>query len=109
MPAGASGCLGFGETVTLTGSYAAAVLPVADGVTRDVRTDAGRRADVLTLSAPICVDADVVSTGVQGTLTVQLHCPVLELVDGTTISLTGRLVGAHIGNGHAPVLLACDH
>lgn len=106
-PAFAGDCFRYGEIVTLSGHYASAVLPGADGVVRDLRTNAGRRADLLSLDSPLCVDADVLSGGVAGAMTVQVHCPVRDAADGSALSLTGRLLGADTGNGHTPVLLVC--
>jgi len=107
LPATAGECFRYGAVVTLSGHYAAGVLPGVDGIVRDLRTDAGRRADVLSLDAPLCVDADVLSAGVPAALSVQVHCPVKDVPDGSALSLTGRLVGARLGNGHTPVLLVC--
>ena len=96
-PALATDCLHYGDTVTLAGRYAAAV-PVKGP---------GERTDVLVLDSPICVAADVVSDGVSGATSIQLHCPT-NLADlGGALSLTGRLFGAHTGNGQTPVLLVC--
>jgi hypothetical protein len=107
-PATAGECFRFGDIVTLRGQYAAAVSPRVDGIVRDIRTDAGRLADILTLDAPLCVSADVLSAGVVAAMSVQVRC-VVEVTAGVgEVSLTGRLVGARLSNGHTPVLLVCQ-
>ncbi len=102
------GMFRYGEVVTLTGSHFALVAPPADGIVRDPRNDAARRADLLVLNSSFCVNADELSGGVSEALTIQLNCPAVDVTDGSTITLTGRLVGAYTGNGHTPVLLACQ-
>lgn len=106
-PATAEECFHFGEVVTLTGNYSAMTAPLADGISRDSRTDAGRRADLLELNSPLCILPDVVSAGVQDAASVQLDCPGLKASDGGLLSLSGRLIGAHTGNGHPPIVLSC--
>jgi hypothetical protein len=106
-PAMAGGCFHFGEVVTLTGNYVAMTAPLADGVLRDSRTDAGRRADLLELRSPLCVLPDVISAGVHEAASVQLDCPGLKASEGGLLSLSGRLIGAHTGNGHPPIVLSC--
>ena len=96
-PVFASSCLHYGDTVTLAGRFGTATVP--NGV--------AERADVFLLDEPICVAEDVVSAGIAGAMSVQLSCPTLEANLGSALSLTGRLVGAHTGNGQTPVLLVC--
>jgi hypothetical protein len=105
--AAAADCFHYGQTVTLSGHYFAAVAPADDGITRDPINDAARRSTLLTLTTPYCVDADVLSHGVATALTVQLHCPALHPADGSELSVTGRLLGAHTRNGQTPVVLMC--
>lgn len=107
-PAAASpGCYRYGEVVTLSGQYFASVAPVDDGIVRDPINDAARRATLLTLASPFCVDADIVSRSVADALTIQLYCPALHPADGSALSVEGRLLGAHTRNGQTPVLLMC--
>ncbi len=70
----------------------------------DRRRDAGRTADVL-YGVPLCVASDDLSDGVPAATDVQVLCP--DLLAGSKIAVTGRLLGAHTGNGHTPVLLVC--
>jgi hypothetical protein len=107
-PASAAACFRYGEVVTLTGSHFTLAPPPADEIVRDPRNDAARRADLLILSAPYCVNADALSAGVSEASTIQLNCPAVDVTDGSNVTLTGRLIGAHTGNGHTPVLLACQ-
>ena len=67
----------------------------------------GRTSDLLILDTPLCIDANPISHGIAAAADVQLLCPGLAVLDGAATSLTGRLVGAHTGNGHTPVLLVC--
>ncbi len=106
-PAGAADCLHFGETVTLAGNYAPAVLAESGSGNEAPAGITGRTADLLMLQAPVCVAADVVSAGVPVATDIQILCPDLVAASGQAISVTGRLVGAHSGNGHTPVLLVC--
>lgn len=103
----AAECFRYGETVTLSGHYFAHVAPPDDGVVRDARNDVARRAALLSLVTPYCVAGDDVSRGVSAALSVQLNCPAIQAADGMELSVTGRLLGAHTGNGHTPVLLMC--
>lgn len=103
----AAECFRYGETVTLSGHYFAHVAPPDDGIVRDARNDVARRAALLSLAAPYCVAGDDVSRGVTAALSVQLNCPAIQAADGMALSVTGRLLGAHTGNGHTPVLLMC--
>ena len=105
--AAAADCFHYGQVVTLSGEYFAKVAPVADGVVRDPINDAARRATLLRLTEPYCVNADVLSRGVATALNIQLSCPALHPADGSALSVTGRLLGAHTGNGQTPVLLMC--
>jgi len=107
-PSSAAACFRYGEIVTLTGHYAVQVQPPKDGIVRDVRNDAGRRADLLVLDTPLCVDSDALSNAVSAATTIQLHCPAIVASDGSALSATGRLLGAFTGNGHTPVLLVCQ-
>lgn len=95
----AEGCLRYGSTTTLAGHFAADVAPSGNA--------SGRKADILTLNAPSCIAADVVSPGIPHVASVQVLCRDAEWVDGAPASITGRLVGAHTGNGHPPILLVC--
>jgi hypothetical protein len=105
--ASAGTCSRFGDIVTLSGAYSPDAVPVVDGVERLPRTASGRLADLLLLPVPLCIASDDISQGVMEALSIQLHCPALQASGGDTIELTGRLVGAHTGNGHPPILLAC--
>ncbi len=100
-------CYRYGEIVTLSGQYFALVAPADDGLVRDPLTDAARRATLLSLTTPFCVDADIVSLGSTAALTIQLNCPAVHPADGTELSIKGRLLGAHTGNGQTPVVLMC--
>ncbi len=102
-----AGCFRYGDTVTLSGQYFAAVAPPDDGIARDPRNDAARRATLLVMATPFCVDADIVSLSVPPALSIQLNCPALHPADGSELSLKGRLIGAHTSNGQTPVLLMC--
>jgi hypothetical protein len=104
-PAGAaSSCVRFGDIVTLTGRYVldvvAAPSPGADEPTQK------RTSNLLYLATPLCVDSDDLSEGVSAAGNVQVLCP--DLGAGSQVSITGRLFGAHTGNGHTPVLLVCQ-
>ena len=103
----AADCFRYGQVVTLSGRYFAGVAPVDDGVVRDQLHDAARRVNLLSLTTPFCVNADTVSRGVKAASTIQLHCPAIHPADGSALSLKGRIVGAHTGNGQTPVLLMC--
>ena len=103
----AADCYRYGQVVTLAGHYFATVAPVDDGVVRDPLQDAARRATLLRVNTPFCVDADTVSRGIAMAATVQLDCPAIHPTDGSALSIEGRLLGAHTGNGQTPVLLAC--
>jgi hypothetical protein len=105
--ANASTCAKFGEIVTLSGAYSPDAAPTVDGVDRLPRTTSGRLADLLLLDAPLCIASDDISTGVISAMSIQLHCPALKAASGDIVEVTGRLVGAHSGNGHEPILLAC--
>ena len=108
-PASASApCFRYGDIVTLTGRYAPLLAPPDDGIVRADRNDAARRADVLALSESFCVAADNLSIAIPAALSIQIRCPAVKSASGATISLTGRLLGAHTGNGHIPVILACQ-
>jgi hypothetical protein len=52
--------------------------------------------------------ADTVNRSVSAALTIQLNCPAVRPADGSDLSLKGRLIGAHTGNGQTPVLLMCS-
>jgi hypothetical protein len=106
-PASATSCARYGDIVTLSGSYSPDAPPTVDGVDRLARTTSGRLADLLLLAAPLCIAGDDISKGVAEAMSIQLHCPALEASSGETVELTGRLIGAHTGNGHQPILLAC--
>ena len=105
--ASAAACYHYGQTVTLSGQYFAKVAPVDDGVIRDPINDLARRATLLELTTPYCVDADIVSRSVPASLSIQLYCPALHPVDGTELSIKGRVLGAHTHNGQTPVVLMC--
>ncbi len=100
-------CYRYGEIVTLSGHYFALVAPANDGVVRDPLNDAARRATVLRLTTPFCVDADIISRGIPVAMSVQLNCPAAHPADGAALTLKGRLLGAHTHNGQTPVLLMC--
>ena len=102
-----AGCFHYGEVVTLSGQYFARVAPADDGIIRDARNDAARRATLLKLTTPFCVNADDISAAVAASLTIQLNCPALRTRDGSELTIKGRLIGAHTGNGQTPVLLMC--
>ncbi len=105
--ASAADCYRYGEIVTLSGHYFAKVAPADDGVARDPLTDAARRATLLKLTTSFCVDADIVSLGSPSAMSIQLSCPAIHPADGSALSIKGRLLGAHTGNGQTPVLLMC--
>ena len=104
-PAVAVTCARFGDVVTLTGRYVLHVVaPTAAGFQGRVSEDS-RTANVLYLASPLCVDSDDVSEGVPAATNVQVLCP--DLAAANPIAITGRLIGAHTGNGQTPVLLVC--
>ena len=105
--AATASCYRYGEIVTLSGRYFAMVAPADDGVVRDPLNDAARRATLLKLTTPFCVDADTISRGIPVAMTVQLNCPADHPADGSALTLKGRLLGAHTQNGQTPVLLMC--
>jgi hypothetical protein len=105
LPAFAGDCARFGDTVTLTGRYELRVLAAPPPGTYDRRGDEGRTANLLYLASPLCVGGDDLSEGVPAATDVQVVCP--DLVAGRRIAITGRLLGAHTGNGHTPVILVC--
>ncbi len=99
-PALAAECHHFGDVITIDGRYGD-----ADGTGAKV---AARQGEVLFLDSAICVAADVISPGIAGAMSIQLHCPKIEVAHGTEVTVTGRLFGAHTGNGQTPVLLSCS-
>jgi hypothetical protein len=108
VTAEAAECSPYGATVTLAGRYADGVVAISPTGDIDPRGIAGRTANLLILDAPLCVETDSVSRGVAAAMDIQLRCPELVLVGGEAALITGRLVGAHTGNGHTPVLLVCN-
>lgn len=104
-PAFAGECARFGEMVTLTGHYVLHVLAAPAAGTHDARRDAGRTANLLYLAAPLCIASDDLSEGVPAATDLQVLCP--NVVAGGGTSITGRLFGAHAGNGQTPILLVC--
>jgi hypothetical protein len=107
MPAAAAQCMHYGATVTLHGIFDPAVLSQPSDPL-DTELLPGRTSDLLVLDAPLCIAADAVSKGIRAATDVQLLCPELAGKSGVAASVTGRLVGAHTGNGHTPVLLVCN-
>src|SRR5437870_1708332 len=105
VPAFAGDCARFGETVTLTGRYELRVLAATPAGTYDRRGDEGRTANLLYLASPLCVGTDDLSEGVAAASDIQVLCP--GLAAASRVAITGRLLGAHTGNGHTPVLLVC--
>lgn len=106
-PAAAADCMHYGATVTLHGIFDPSVLSgQSDGL--DPRALPGRTSDLLLFDTPFCMAADAVSQGIASATDIQLLCPALTAEAGTPTSVTGRLVGAHTGNGHTPVLLVCN-
>ena len=103
----AAECYRYGQIVTLSGQYFSLVAPADDGIVRDPINDRARRATLLELTTSYCVDADIVSRSVAAALTIQLYCPDVHPADGTELSIKGRVLGAHTGNGQTPVLLMC--
>lgn len=103
--ASAEECHRYGAVVTMSGRYQPET--VQENTASNPGPTFRRRADLLFPNAPFCVSADVLSAGVQDAASIQLHCPLIRALDGATISVTGRLFGAHTGNGHVPVILAC--
>lgn len=101
-------CFRYGEIVTLTGRYAELAAPPGDGIVRAARNDTARLSDLLALNESYCVTADNLSRAIQAALSIQLRCPDIDPAEDSTISVTGRLLGAHTGNGHIPVILACQ-
>jgi len=106
-PAAADACHRYGAIVELSGAFAPAVLADGAAGADDPGRIPSRTSDLLVLDAPLCVLDNPVSRGVEAALDVQLLCPSLVADGGDAITLTGRLVGAHTGNGHTPVLLSC--
>jgi hypothetical protein len=104
-PAFAGECAHFGEMVTLTGRYVLDVLAAPSAGVRDPRRDAGRTANLLYLVSPLCVAGDDLSEGIPAATDLQVLCPNLSAGSGTAV--TGRLFGAHAGNGQTPILLVC--
>lgn len=107
FPALADPCHPYGAVVILSGTFAPAVLAASPSGRDDPREVPGRTSDLLILDMPLCVSANMMSAGVTAALDVQLVCPSLTAASGDEINLTGRLFGAHTGNGHTPVLLSC--
>jgi hypothetical protein len=106
-PLHAAECHRYGATVTLAGRYAQAALVESPSGATDPQAVPGRTANLLILDVPLCVASDSVSRGVSAALDVQVLCPDRVIADGEAVSVTGRLVGAHTGNGHTPILLVC--
>jgi hypothetical protein len=106
-PALADTCHRYGAIVALSGKFAPAV--VAASVTGHDSPQGlpGRTSDLLILDVPLCVSASPSSPGESAALNVQLLCPLLVAGSGEAIEVTGRLIGAHTGNGHTPILLSC--
>jgi hypothetical protein len=98
-------CFGYGDTVTLDGTYQPDV--VSGGSIGELADMDQRIVDLLVVGAPFCIDSDPVSAGIVGGLSLQLLCPEEKFSSGAAVSITGRLVGAHTSNGHIPVLLVC--
>jgi hypothetical protein len=98
-------CYRFGDIVTFSGIFAPGV--TVENGNRDPRGLAGRTSDLLLFDGLICVFADPVSRHFADAGDVQLRCPDLVLQKGERVTLRGRLFGAHTGNGHTPILLAC--
>ena len=107
-PAHAAECHPYGTTLTLAGSYSQAVTADSPTGDSDPRSAPGRTANLLLLDVPLCVATDTVSGGVPAALNVQVLCPGRDMINGEVVSITGRLGGAHTGNGHTPVLLVCS-
>jgi len=106
LPASAEAapCARFGDMVTLSGRYVSHVVAAASP--GPVEPVAKRTSDLLYLATPLCVDSDDLSEGVSAAGNVQVLCP--DLAAASQVSITGRLLGAHTGNGHTPVLLVCQ-
>jgi hypothetical protein len=104
----AAECPAYGTMVTLEGRYAHAVIAASATGSQNPAGIPGRTADLLILDAPLCVAANAISGGVLAALDIQLNCPELVLEGGEAVEITGRLFGAHTGNGHTPVLLVCN-
>lgn len=98
-------CHRFGDIVTLAGHFSPDV--IAENGNPDGAGIAGRTSDLLVLDNTICVLPDLISGNVADAGDVQLRCPDLALAKGEHATLRGRLFGAHTGNGHTPILLAC--
>jgi hypothetical protein len=99
----AASCLRFGDMVTLTGRYALQVVAApSPGAVEPLEK---RTSNLLYLAMPLCVDSDDLSEGVSAAADVQVLCP--NLAAASQVAITGRLVGAHTGNGHTPVFLVC--
>lgn len=101
----AADCLRYGATVSLTGQFVPAVLAMNGN--DDPLGEPGRTADLLVLASSLCVAGDVVSPVVLAAASVQVNCPDFIPDSDGPITITGRLVGANTGNGHAPILLVC--
>lgn len=106
-PAEAAQCVPYGTVVTLAGRYAPVIMAESSTRNSDPRGIPSRTADLIVLDVPLCVATDVVSRGVAAAMDLQLSCPDLVAERGERVSITGRLVGAHTGNGHTPILLVC--
>jgi hypothetical protein len=91
--------------VTLTGPYDLNVIAPPPAGTSDLEPVAKRTANLLYLSSPVCIESDDLSEGLPAATDVQVLCP--NLVAANRIEITGRLFGAHTGNGQTPVLLVC--
>jgi hypothetical protein len=91
--------------VTLTGRYVLNVVALPPAGTGDLEPVGKRTANLLYLSSPLCIESDDLSEGLPAATDVQVLCPNLSTAD--RIEITGRLFGAHTGNGHTPVLLIC--
>jgi hypothetical protein len=91
--------------VTLTGRYELNVVAPPPPGTGDREPVEKRTANLLYLSSPLCVESNDLSEGVSAATDIQVLCP--NLAAANRIEITGRLFGAHTGNGQTPVLLVC--
>ncbi len=105
-PVSAGACARFGDVVTLTGRYVLQVVAAPAGGTFAPEPVEKRTSNLLYLSTPLCIESDDLNDGIAAATDVQVLCP--DPVAASPISITGRLFGAHTGNGHTPVLLVCQ-
>jgi len=113
-PASAA-CLSYGSSVTLTGFYGTALFPGSPNYESVKTGDDPEWAALLFVVEPFCMGEDPEGLN-EPDITVevvQLACSSEQLAgfkksEGTPVTVSGELFGAHTGHHHASVLLACD-